>query len=684
MVEQRHSFLTKLVGPLTYTQKFCLISCLFGFSILITSYFMINAQNSSINFVRKELKGLEVEIPLKKLSHGLIQQYLLMHRYLAGESQLKNEIVAMQAKISTEFEALLRENLEWQKSFEPVPRKLSPEAISSQWEFIVNNSKGMRIDEVETQYFSIMEDVQALINYLGDKSNLSFDSNYQSSYLIEAALLKDMEATLQTVKITSLAYSMIQNKKFLSTDKYELIALTNILQWLIDEIKLGGQKIIDDSQAPNSNPKLANAIREPLNIYVNHLQNFINYIENQILYAKDLPPDTQILLELAQKSFETTYTFSMTSIEELQKILESRLGYLQIQQNLSVVITLVCACAGCMLGFWIMRQISYPLTQLVQTARRLSLGDLSARVPQTSKDEVGEVGVAFNQMADSFQELIGQLQWTGIQLTTSTTEITATAKQQEATVVQQEATTKQIAATARDISDSAKEFAKTMNQVSSMAEKTSSLATSGKAGLTMMETIMRQMVEAAGNIASKLAILNEKAGSITTIITTISKVADQTNLLSLNAAIEAEKAGEYGRSFAVIAREIRRLADQTANALMDIEKMVNEMVSAVSAGVMGVDKFSEEIHTGVKQATTVGEQLTEIIEQVQQQTVGFETVNQGMQNQSRGAEEINDSITQLSEAAQLTTESIRQFHNAIEQLNNAAQEMQTAVSKIKR
>jgi hypothetical protein len=95
-------------------------------------------------------------------------------------------------------------------------------------------------------------------------------------------------------------------------------------------------------------------------------------------------------------------------------------------------------------------------------------------------------------------------------------------------------------------------------------------------------------------VNAKLAILNEKAGNINQVVVTIVKVADQTNLLSLNAAIEAEKAGEYGRGFAVVATEVRRLADQTAVATYDIEQMVREIQSAVSAGVMGMDKFSEE------------------------------------------------------------------------------------------
>ena len=100
-------------------------------------------------------------------------------------------------------------------------------------------------------------------------------------------------------------------------------------------------------------------------------------------------------------------------------------------------------------------------------------------------------------------------------------------------------------------------------------------------------------------INSRLAVLSDKAGNINTVVTTITKVADQTNLLSLNAAIEAEKAGEYGRGFAVVATEIRRLADQTAGATYEVAQIVKEMQTAVSASVMGMDKFSEEVRRGM-------------------------------------------------------------------------------------
>jgi methyl-accepting chemotaxis protein WspA len=175
--------------------------------------------------------------------------------------------------------------------------------------------------------------------------------------------------------------------------------------------------------------------------------------------------------------------------------------------------------------------------------------------------------------------------------------------------------------------------------------------------------------------------LNEKASNINQVVTSITKVADQTNLLSLNAAIEAEKAGEHGRGFAVVATEIRRLADQTAIASYDIEQLVKEMQSAVSAGVMGMDKFSEEVRRGVQEVGQVSEQLGQIIGQVQAITPQFEAVNEGMQSQSIGAQQISEALAQLCESAQQTVDSLHQSGIVIDQLNSTASDLRISTSR---
>jgi methyl-accepting chemotaxis protein WspA len=119
---------------------------------------------------------------------------------------------------------------------------------------------------------------------------------------------------------------------------------------------------------------------------------------------------------------------------------------------------------------------------------------------------------------------------------------------------------------------------------------------------------MRRLVESTGSISSKLAVIREKADSITQVVTTTTKVADQTNLLSINAASEAEKAGEHGRASLVVAREARLLADQTAAATLGSESRVRLTQGAVPAGVMQTDQFGDEVRSGVGRVAEVNGQ----------------------------------------------------------------------------
>ena len=335
------------------------------------------------------------------------------------------------------------------------------------------------------------------------------------------------------------------------------------------------------------------------------------------------------------------------------------------------------------LGFKQSSSITEPLNRFVATMERLRQGDFTQRLSLDRQDEFGVLSEGLNRLADDLSGLVGQVQRSGIQVNTTATEIAASAREQQSTAHQIAATTAQIGATSKEISATSKELVKTMNEVNQVAEDTANVAGSGQAAIARMEATMRQIMDASGSVTAKLAVLSEKTTNINSVVTTITKVADQTNLLSLNAAIEAEKAGEYGLGFAVVAMEIRRLADQTAVATYDIEKMVKEMQSAVATGVMGMDKFSEEARRGVEEIRQVSTHLAQIIHQVQTLTPRFQTVNEGMHAQATGAQQISETLTQLSEAAQQTAESLRQSNQAIEQLNGAARGLQTSVARFK-
>lgn len=268
------------------------------------------------------------------------------------------------------------------------------------------------------------------------------------------------------------------------------------------------------------------------------------------------------------------------------------------------------------------------------------------------------------------RSLVSRLQRSSVALMSTATQISATSKQQQATVNSYTASTTEIAAATKQISATSHELQNTLEQVSHAAASAAALAESGRTGLQGIDGTMHQLSGATATISLKLSVIREKANDINMVVTTITKVADQTNLRSVNAAIEAEKAGEYGLGFLVVAREIRRLADQSAVATLDIEQMVRQMQGAVSTGVMEMDKFTEQVRQGVQSVANIGGQLGQIIERVQELSSRIDSVNEGMRSQSQGATQISEAMAQLTDGARQTAASLKEFNGATDSLRD--------------
>ncbi len=317
---------------------------------------------------------------------------------------------------------------------------------------------------------------------------------------------------------------------------------------------------------------------------------------------------------------------------------------------------------------------------LLGVVSKAAAGDLTGAVTISGDDSIGRLGDGLKTMVENLRRLLNNVQKAGIQVTTSATEIAASAKQQEATGIEQAQTSIEILSTTREISANTTQLLRTMEEATAVADFTTSATAEAQGNLRRMDLTMQHMVAATDSINAKLAALSEKASNINSVLITITKVADQTNILSLNAAIEAEKAGDAGRGFSVVATEIRRLADQTSVSTWDIDQMLKEMQSAVSASVMGMDKFSEEVRRSVGEVRQVAGQLSSVMDQVQKLAPQFDLVLQGMQSQAVGASQISDTMMQLNDATQQTVESLKATSEAVHQLQYAAGDLQSSVA----
>ncbi len=350
-----------------------------------------------------------------------------------------------------------------------------------------------------------------------------------------------------------------------------------------------------------------------------------------------------------------------------------------------IVVSILAVLAGGAIGWVTIRGIVRTTALLNRRVGEMASGasDLTARIPVETQDEMGQLAAGINAMIAKIQSVVARVRESSIQVLSTASQIAATAREQDATVQGLTSSTAQVAAAVREITATSRELSGTMNEVNERAGQAAVLAAAGRSRLASMEATMQHLVESTAAISGKLAGIREKADSINVVVTTITKVADQTNLLSINAAIEAEKAGEYGRGFLVVAREIRRLADQTAVATLDIENMVRHMQEAVTTGVMQMDRFSDEVRSGVSRVAEINGQTGQIIEEVHGLTDRYHQVNEGMRNQALGAEQINEAMASMTTNIRQTAAALEEFKRATAHLRSSVELLNQEITQFR-
>ena len=342
-------------------------------------------------------------------------------------------------------------------------------------------------------------------------------------------------------------------------------------------------------------------------------------------------------------------------------------------------------------GWWLARRLSkgvaIPLHQSMLVAEALAAGNLTGTVPPGGASETGRLLTALSRLSGGQRSLVGQVQTSGDLLTITEAEASTALSRQERSLRTFSGSTAEVAAGLAKISATSTQLLGLTGDVTVVARQAAAVADEGRVGLENMGESMKKLDAALETFTRKLSSISQRTSGITSVITTIAKVADQTNLLSVNATIEAEKAGEAGRGFRIVAQEIRRLADQTALATKDIERMVREMQGSVSSGTMEMDKFHNEVSARIKEVAQVSAQLGLIITPVKTVTQTLENVHQGMQSQSQSVRQTCTIIEKLREGATDAASSTEGFaaalqgmREAIGQLSHEAARFQTIQS----
>jgi methyl-accepting chemotaxis protein len=656
-------------------QKLAFLGVLFLIPFAIVTYMMVSSINSEkIDFAKLELLGTEYYSPLSALLKDLQEHDSLAAVWLNGDLTFKDSVTGKGKDIETDIAKV-----------DAVDQRLDSSLHTSEKWRDLRKAIGDLLDKTSSlsasdsleQHQKVIDAAILLISNVSDNSKLTLDPDIDTYYLMDVVMFQGPATSDFLAQARSLGVGMAA-RRIGTPDEFDKL---NRLAILADFSQDGVADSI--SRVLVFNKLIVPELAPPGQATAAAVKQSTDTIRN-LLVSRKLDANAGDYNVPMTKNIDLLFDLEGQATETLNRLLNIRIVKWQHNIDFTLAVAGLGLLAVSIIGFFIMRDITVPLKRVVGIANQIATGNLARQaVSGKRKDEIGILAQAFDAMIEKLSTLVSQAQKSGIQVNSSVVEIAATGKEQQATANETAATVSEIGATAKEITATARELGKTVDEVTKMVEQTAGFADIGQAGLGRMEETMRHIKEAGDSINVKLTALSEKAGNINQVVTTITKVADQTNLLSLNAAIEAEKAGEYGRGFSVVATEIRRLADQTAVAMYDIDQTVKEMQSAVSAGVMSMDKFSEEVRGGVQEIQQVSTQLAQIIQQVRVLTPRFETVNEGVQVQATGAQQISEALGQLSEAVQQTVESLRQSNLGIEQLRDVSQSLRSSVEQFK-
>jgi methyl-accepting chemotaxis protein len=421
--------------------------------------------------------------------------------------------------------------------------------------------------------------------------------------------------------------------------------------------------------------------------------------EKDRMLSAGVKPDDSRMLDLDKRNYAASletreaYLAGRASLEKIAKLNDeaAATAVKDGEKTASSVITLIISCLvvgiilAVVLGLIIANSITKPVNKVVEMIKDIAQGegDLTKRLEIASKDEVGELASWFNTFIDKLHDIISQVAANTEQLASAANEISSSAEQLSAGAKEQTNQSSQVSAAIEEMTATIVESSKNTNEA---AEKAKGAALKSQEGSRLAEDTSRGMDEIVNSTsitAKNVEGLAEKATAIGEIIKVIDDIADQTNLLALNAAIEAARAGEQGRGFAVVADEVRKLAERTTKATKEVAETIKGIQADVNGANTQMTDAQKYVLSGKELVEKTNASLTEIfgaVETVQEMMRQLATASE---EQSAAAEQISKSIENVNRITKESAAGTEQAATASEQLNRQAEELRKLVGGFK-
>ena len=660
-----------LMNRLPYTRKFALLGIVAFTAIGVLQVTLYYQLTSVIEPSRQERAGLATLKSLNQLIAAMQQHRGLSSGVLNGNQALatqrankEQEVIKLLTAVDSVLPAVLKSGNQWQ-------------AMHTQWYGIQRDLMSWPAAKSFEQHTQMIAHGLVLLVDVADNSALTLDPDIDSYYLMDTLVVK-MPAVLERLgQLRARGTGILSKKAIDNQQKSDLGILLGELHGTLELQKQNLQKVMNYTPA-------SRAVLETASQTFNQSVSEALHLVMQDILGETFSTEPQRYFNMATTIIDRGYT---TMFDILLPALDSAVSK-RIQQAESRlyatfgIIALVAFTFAYLACGAYLSMIS-GVKALGDGAERLAGGNLTERVQCTTHDELYDVALHFNHMAESMQGLLRVVHQTAYKLNSAATEVATSAAGVSQSSLEQSTAASSMAAAIEQMTvgiDQIAEHAQTAQQIS-----TESGVLSEEGGRVVDTTVaeMQKIADTVNQSANIIEELGRHSESISAIVNTIKGIADQTNLLALNAAIEAARAGEQGRGFAVVADEVRNLAERTSSSTKEISSMIGAILQGTAGAVSSMQAGVTRVAEGVEMSRRASTSIDSIQQGAHRVSSNVNDISLALREQSLASNEISRNVERITQMAERNSISVQKTAQTARELERLAKELISEVGRFK-
>ncbi|MGM0594417.1 MAG: methyl-accepting chemotaxis protein [Pseudomonadota bacterium] len=663
-----------LINRLRYPFKFLLVMLVMFIPMVVMGMMLLSEIGERLDSLQAERVGLEYLGGIRPLIQHIPQHRGLSGAYLSGNRSFRQRMEAKQAEIDDMFAQLRRVDERLGRQLQTGDRL---QRLSARWQSLKREVFDMSPKQSLEAQSELVAAIIGLGHHVADTSGLILDPVLDSYYMMDL-LVVQMPVLTEGMGQSRAIASGVAARGEISNQDWAQLAIR------LDRIRMAEESMNGHLEViARENPELGQVLARAGEAASSTVDGFARQISDELLEAEQITISAEAIFASSTEAINAVFDLYDTVMPRLDGLFAERIRAAERARMLDIAILILVLVVVSYLFLAFYRSVQGAIETIAHGAKQLADGDLTTTIQLRSHDEMGHIAESFNSMSASFRNLVSQVISSSSQVASAAEELSAVTEETNKGITRQQHETDQVATAINQMSATVQEVSGNATSASEATQAAEQEAATGKGVVENTIDNINRLADGVGRAAELIKAVEGDSDEIGTVIDVIRGIAEQTNLLALNAAIEAARAGEQGRGFAVVADEVRTLASRTQQSTQNIQEMIERLQGGARRAVKAMDESSEQAGHGVESAAEAGESLERITASVSTIAQMNTQIASAAEEQSAVAEEINRNVSNISEISEQNASGSSQTAAASSQLSGLATELQGLISRFK-